>query len=101
MRQCTSAELASNLFRATQTEEQLEKLRQRGMTGKSVANKTHFDIGRKVRKTIEEIGGTMPENYAAIEHVKEARNVSSQITKSNSGRTNSRDALPGSNLVSV
>jgi DNA-damage-inducible protein D len=73
MRQCASAELASNLFRATQTEEQLEKLRQRGMTGKSVANKTHFDIGKKVRKTIEEIGGTMPENYAAIEHVKEAR----------------------------
>jgi DNA-damage-inducible protein D len=68
-----SAELASNLFRATQTEEQLEKLRLRGMTGKSVANKTHFDIGKKVRKTIEEIGGTMPENYAAIEHVKEAR----------------------------
>jgi DNA-damage-inducible protein D len=43
------------------------------MQGKSIANKTHFDIGQKVRKTIKEIGGTMPENYEAVEHVKEAR----------------------------
>ncbi|HEY7644208.1 MAG TPA: DNA damage-inducible protein D [Hyphomicrobiales bacterium] len=68
-----SAELAANLFRATQTEEQLDRLRQRGETGKSVANKTHFEIGKKVRNTIQEIGGTMPENYQAAEHIKEAR----------------------------
>lgn len=68
-----SPELAANLFRATQTDEQLDKLRNRGMTGKSLANKTHFEIGKRVRKTIEDIGGTMPEDYEAVEHVKEVR----------------------------
>lgn len=68
-----SAELAANLFRATQTDEQLEKLRNRGMTGKGLANKTHFEIGKRVRKTIQDIGGTMPEDYEAVDHVKEAR----------------------------
>ena len=68
-----SSELAANMFRATQTQEQLDKLRGHGIVGKSVANKTHFNIGQKVRKTIEEIGGTMPEDYQAVEHIKEAR----------------------------
>jgi len=54
-----SEELAANLFRATQT---ASKLRRDGIVGKSEANKTHFDVGKKVRKTIEELGGTMPEN---------------------------------------
>lgn len=53
-----STELAANLFRATQTE---EKLRRDQVRGKTQANQTHFDVGRKVRKTIEELGGTMPE----------------------------------------
>lgn len=65
-----SGELAANLFRATQTE---EKLRREAIKGKATANKTHFDVGRKVRQTINEIGGTMPEEYRAVEHVKEAR----------------------------
>jgi DNA-damage-inducible protein D len=68
-----SAELAANLFRATQTDEKLEKLRSQGMTGKAIANKTHFEIGERVRKTIQDIGGTMPEDYEAVEHVKEAK----------------------------
>ena len=54
-----STELAANLFRATQTE---EKLRRENIQGKLNANKTHYDVGAKVRKTIEELGGTMPEN---------------------------------------
>lgn len=54
-----STELAANLFRATQTE---EKLRRDRVSGKAQANKTHFDVGRKVRQTIDELGGTMPEN---------------------------------------
>jgi DNA-damage-inducible protein D len=54
-----STELAANLFRATQTE---EKLRRDGVQGKDAANRTHFEVGRKVRETIEELGGTMPEN---------------------------------------
>ena len=54
-----STELAANLFRATQTE---EKLRRDEIKGKTAANRTHYDVGQKVRKTIQELGGTMPEN---------------------------------------
>lgn len=54
-----STELAANLFRATQTE---EKLRRDGVSNKNQANRTHHDVGRKVRQTIEDLGGTMPEH---------------------------------------
>jgi DNA-damage-inducible protein D len=53
-----STELAANLFRATQTE---EKLKRDNVRGKQRANQTHFEVGKKVRQTIREIGGTMPE----------------------------------------
>lgn len=53
-----STELAANLFRATQTD---EKLRRERICGVQAANTTHYDVGKKVRKTIEELGGTMPE----------------------------------------
>ena len=53
-----STELAANLFRATQTE---EKLRRDQVRGKQKANQTHFEVGKKVRQTIDELGGTMPE----------------------------------------
>lgn len=59
-----STELAANLFRATQTE---EKLRRDDVHGKREANRTHFEVGKKVRKTIEELGGTMPEDLPAAE----------------------------------
>ena len=54
-----STELAANLFRATQTE---EKLRRDNIQGKEKANETHYTVGKKVRQTIAELGGTMPEN---------------------------------------
>jgi DNA-damage-inducible protein D len=54
-----STELAANLFRATQTE---EKLRRENIQGKDKANRTHFQVGAKVRQTIKELGGTMPED---------------------------------------
>lgn len=54
-----STELAANLFRATQTD---EKLRRDHITGKEEANQTHFDVGKKVRQTIKDLGGTMPED---------------------------------------
>ncbi len=59
-----STELAANLFRATQTE---EKLRRDNVQGKQHANQTHFSVGQKVRQTIEELGGTMPENLPVPE----------------------------------
>jgi DNA-damage-inducible protein D len=54
-----STELAANLFRATQTD---EKLRRDNVRGKEAANQTHYTVGHKVRQTIKELGGTMPEN---------------------------------------
>ncbi len=54
-----STELAANLFRATQTE---DKLRRENIKGKIKANKTHYEVGNKVRQTIKELGGTMPED---------------------------------------
>lgn len=62
-----STELAANLFRATQTE---EKLRRENIQGKEKANRTHFNVGRKVRQTIEELGGTMPENLPTMDSIK-------------------------------
>ena len=59
-----STELAANLFRATQTE---EKLRRDRVRGKTLANQTHYEVGRKVRQTIAELGGTMPERLPAPE----------------------------------
>ncbi len=63
-----SAELAANLFRATQAE---EKLRRDRVKGKDEANKTHHEVGLKVRQTIKELGGTMPENLPTVESIKE------------------------------
>lgn len=59
-----STELAANLFRATQTE---DKLRRDNVKGKKNANNTHYEVGAKVRKTIEELGGTMPEDLPTPE----------------------------------
>ncbi len=61
-----STELAANLFRATQTE---EKLRRDGTKGKDAANAVHFEVGKKVRDTIRDIGGTMPENLPPAEDI--------------------------------
>lgn len=53
-----STELAANLFRATQAE---EKLKRENVQNKQRANNTHYEVGKKVRETIRELGGTMPE----------------------------------------
>lgn len=62
-----STELAANLFRATQTE---EKLRRENIKGKQKANMTHYEVGAKVRQTIKELGGTMPEDLPTVENIK-------------------------------
>ncbi len=62
-----STELAANLFRATQTE---EKLKRENIKGKKKANQTHFKVGQKVRQTIKELGGTMPEELPKEESIK-------------------------------
>ena len=62
-----STELAANLFRTTQTE---EKMRRENVKGIAKANQTHYDVGKKVRQTIEDLGGTMPEDLPTAESIK-------------------------------
>ena len=62
-----SDELAANLFRATQTR---QKLIRDNVVGKDAANQTHLEVGAKVRQTIKELGGTMPEDLPAVDSIK-------------------------------
>lgn len=59
-----STELAANLFRATQAE---EKLKRDGARTKAQANDIHHAVGRKVRATIADLGGVMPEHLPTPE----------------------------------
>ena len=54
-----SDELIANLFRISQTE---QKLKKDNVKLEKTANETHYEVGKKIRKTIEELGGTMPED---------------------------------------
>ncbi|MDB5081542.1 MAG: putative dNA protein [Chloroflexi bacterium] len=53
-----SEELGANIFRATQAD---AKIRREQIKGKEAANEAHLEVGRKVRRAIQDIGGTMPE----------------------------------------
>ncbi|MBI5138641.1 MAG: DNA damage-inducible protein D [Candidatus Vogelbacteria bacterium] len=65
-----SEELAANLFRATQTE---AKLRREGIKGDDKASFAHYEVGRKVRNTIRELGGSMPEELPSPDAIGKAR----------------------------
>lgn len=74
-----STELAANLFRATQAE---EKLKRDNISGKQRANQAHFEVGQKVRQTIQELGGTMPENLPIPEQsVKKIESAKKKLEK--------------------
>lgn len=65
-----STELAANAFRLTQARDKLAESR---VSSQQQAIQLHESVGREVRQAIEKIGGTMPENLPAAEHIKEAR----------------------------
>ncbi len=74
-----STEMAANLFRATQTE---EKLRRDNVRSKVQANQTHFAVGKKVRQTIADLGGTMPERLPTPEtSIKQIEAAKKQLGK--------------------
>ncbi|MEO6097353.1 MAG: DNA damage-inducible protein D [Fibrobacteria bacterium] len=78
-----STELAANLFRATQTE---DKLKREKISTKVEANRTHREVGRKVRKTIAEIGGAMPEDLPAEQSIRKVQaNLKKKIGKPKPG----------------
>ena len=59
-----SDELIANLFRISQTE---QKLKRDNVKGEVNANDVHYEVGKKIRNTIKELGGTMPEDYPTPE----------------------------------
>ena len=63
-----STELAANLFRITQTD---EKIKKDNIQGEQAASRTHFMVGGKVRQTIKDIGGILPEKLEPEKHIKE------------------------------
>ena len=81
-----STELAANLFRATQTE---YKLRRDNVQGKSNANRTHYEVGKKVRETIKELGGTMPEDLPTPESIKRLESKKKRIESKKDSSKNS------------
>lgn len=83
-----STELAANLFRATQTE---EKLRRENIQGKLKANQTHFEVGQKVRQTIKDLGGTMPEDLPTVDSIKKIERQEAKKLKDSSNNKEGKD----------
>jgi DNA-damage-inducible protein D len=73
-----STELAANLFRITQTD---EKLRNDNIQGEQAAIQTHNMIGGKVRQTIRDIGGVLPESIPPEKHIKEVKKELKQLDR--------------------
>ncbi|NYD91623.1 DNA damage-inducible protein D [Sphingomonas melonis] len=67
MDRMNSTELAANQFRMTQAR---DKLAREGIRGEQRAIDAHHTVGREVRAAIGKIGGTMPEDIPADEHIK-------------------------------
>jgi len=65
-----SEELAANLFRATQTD---AKIKRENIKGQSDANLAHYEVGQKVRSTINSLGGTMPEELPTPDAIGKAQ----------------------------
>jgi DNA-damage-inducible protein D len=92
-----SSELAANWFRVTQAE---DKIKRENIKAKDKANVAHFEVGKKVRRTIKELGGTMPEGLPVPESIKKLKKL---IKKTNldavgveqSGMTKGKISLPG------
>ncbi|MCL2088348.1 MAG: DNA damage-inducible protein D [Oscillospiraceae bacterium] len=53
-----SDELIANSFRISQTK---QKIQNKKIQGETNVKNAHYQVGKKVRKTIKELGGTMPE----------------------------------------
>jgi DNA-damage-inducible protein D len=60
-------ELASNLFRITQTE---GRLRREQIVGEDAAIQAHFAVGREVRDTLKRLGATMPEDLPTADSIR-------------------------------
>lgn len=66
-----STELAANFFRVTQAEEKLKKDK---VTAKEEANKTHYEVGQKVRELMFQLSGIYPEDLPPEQNIKKIEN---------------------------
>jgi DNA-damage-inducible protein D len=73
-----SEELGANIFRITQTE---AKLKRENIKGDLYSRRTHFDVGKKVRQTMKELGSEMPENLKPEKHIRELKREVKAIGK--------------------
>ena len=89
------AELAANDFRITQTE---DRLRKEGISGQTNAMGVHHEVGKKVRKAIEDIGGTMPEDLAPEPSIKPLLNAKHRTQKKLHSQANEENASPQDTL---
>ncbi len=75
-----SEELIANLFRISQTE---QKLKRDNVKTEKDANDTHYEVGSKIRETIKELGGTMPEDLPtpekSIKQLEKENKINSEI----------------------
>ena len=65
-----TTKLAANQFRMTQTREKLDR---QAAPNQVRAIQTHQEVGAEVRRAIERIGGTMPEDIPPAEHIKDVK----------------------------
>ncbi|GHT41106.1 hypothetical protein FACS189437_07600 [Bacteroidia bacterium] len=63
-------ELAANLFRITQTE---ERIKNKGITGQDNLEQTHYQVGKEVRKIVQENVGKAPENLPQAKQLPEVK----------------------------
>ena len=59
-----SVELGANIFRITQTD---AKPKKDNVQGEGNANEVHYEVGKKVRNAIADIGSTMPEDLPTLD----------------------------------
>lgn len=73
-----STELAAHLFRITQTD---ERIRSQNLTQKAQANRAHYEVGLKVRQTMQELSGIFPEDLAVEEDVRRLATAERRLQK--------------------
>ena len=81
-----SEELIANLFRISQTE---QKLKRDKIRTEKEANKAHYEVGSKIRNTIKELGGSMPEALPTPKKsLKEIEKENNKILKNSNKKYN-------------
>lgn len=94
----SSEELAANLFRATQAE---AKIKRETIRGQEQASKAHFEVGKKIRSTIQELWGTMPEDIPAVEDIKLARKRLEELEYQDPQKITTTESVSDNNFQKV